>query len=55
LEIWDAAGRLIRRWEAMPIPGDNGNGMHVDVSDLKDGVYVLTDGQGAAGRLVIQR
>jgi choice-of-anchor B domain-containing protein len=55
LEIWDAAGRLIRRWEAMPIPGGIGNGIHVDVSDLRDGVYVLTDGQGATGRLVIQR
>lgn len=55
LEIWDTAGRLIKRWDSMPIPGGEGNGIHVDVSDLRDGVYVVTDGLGASERLVIQR
>lgn len=55
LEVWDAAGRLVKRWNAMPIPGGGGEGIHVDVSSFRPGVYVVTNGLGATARLLIQR
>ena len=51
--IWDAMGRIAKRWDALPIP--SGAALNVDVSDVEPGVYVVTTSSGQSARLVIQR
>jgi choice-of-anchor B domain-containing protein len=55
LEIWDHAGRLVKRWEGVPIPVEGSGEFNVDISDLREGMYFVRTEGGRAAQLVVVR
>lgn len=51
LRAYDLSGKCVKRWSALP----GASGLHLNVLDLPNGLYVLQDESGATARFAVQR
>jgi hypothetical protein len=51
LRAYDLSGKCLKRWSSLP----GASGLHLNVLDLPNGLYVLQDESGATARFAVQR